>query len=128
MIEYQQKMRMKRKLYSKPVLVALVIIFLLLLNSTWNVYKKKVESEKNLAALQNNYDSLQVRQKELSANIDKMNTQAGIEQEIMSKFSVAKNGENVAIVVASDSNATDTPVYNPGFFEKIWNWLKDIIE
>jgi len=54
-------------------------------------------------------ENLRARDAELSSKIERLKTEAGLEEEIRSKFTVAKNNENMVIVVEeNNTNATNT--------------------
>jgi len=62
---------------------------------------------------------LEVRNSELDSKIKKLNTNSGIEEEIRSKFSVAKNDENMVIIVREEGGSTTPPHEKTGFWTKI---------
>ena len=112
MLDSQKKRRINQFLYHKVTLVILFILVIIILRSTWTVYQKKVESE-NIKNISLNYErGLQARSDELQAQMDSLQTEAGQEAEIRSKFSVAKENENVVVVVdeATTAKSTTTPV------------------
>jgi hypothetical protein len=104
-------------MYHKVTLGILCVITLVVLHSTWNVYKKKQESEemKNLSF--EHVQELRDRSSDLQAKIDRLSTQTGIEEEIRSKFSVAKGDENMVIVVDDEVNPAATSTKS-GFWAK----------
>ena len=108
---------MRTVMYNKVTLVVLFVLVIMVFHSTWNVYKKKTESEdmKNLSYQR--VEELRGRSNELQAKIDRLSTQTGIEEEIRSKFSVAKGDENMVIVVDEDGSSSTAPVKH-GFWAK----------
>lgn len=125
MLEFQEKRKVKRLLYSKVTLFFLIIFIILLLNGIWKVYKKQSTSDNNLAKTSAIFNNLQTREKILSSEIERLKTENGTEEEIREKYGLVKPGEEVIIVVDNgentDSNLTPSTV---GFWEKIKNWFK----
>ncbi len=76
--------------------------------------KKEVEDLKN-------------RKSELEATVKRLQTEAGIEEEIRSKFPVQKPGENAVMIVEGEAKSENlTANSSLGFFQKIWVFLKNI--
>lgn len=121
MLDFQQKRKVKGLMYSKATLYILGVVVLIVLHSTWSVYKKKAESEdmKNLT-LQRVME-LRTRDSDLRSKIERLDTEAGVEEEIRSKFSVAKENEAMVVIVADEDSKATTTLPKRGF----WNGLKD---
>jgi cell division protein FtsB len=107
MREFQVKNRVRRILYSKGMVILLIILFLYMMNATWNMFKKASESAANLATATNELNRLKSREDVLSTEIERLSTDPGIEAEIRNKFSVSKPGEKLLIIV--DDKPTTTP-------------------
>ena len=123
MLDFQQKRKLRSRLYNRPVLYILGIVVILAIHSTWDIYQKQLQSERLLTLSKEQAQALNAREAELKAQIANLQTQEGMEAEIRSKFNVAKSGENVAIVL--DSSTTDsTTTQSISFWQKIWNFFK----
>ena len=68
---------------------------------------------------QKNVDELKSRSNELESRINKLATVSGIEEEIRTKFSVAKMGENMVVVVADDESKMSTTSQKNSFWDII---------
>ena len=121
MLDFQQKRKVRAVMYHKATLICLALILLFVIHSTWVVYKKKKTSEEIKSVSLRNVTELQTREKELESRIERLQTEPGIEEEIRSKFTVAKAGENMVIVVDDDSQNTSTTSQKLSFWQKIWN-------
>jgi cell division protein FtsB len=104
MIDFQEKKQFNKILYSKATLVILLVIIIFLARSTYDIYKKYQISVDDYTSVKKDYDSLNGRKAMLTSEINKLNTDGGVDEEIMSKFNVAKPGETVVTVI----DATDT--------------------
>lgn len=124
MLDIQQKRKLRGVMYHQYTLVALSILVLISLHSTWSIYKKKSESVLLVEASKERLTELQMREKELKEKIDKLNTEQGIEEEIRSKFNVTKENESVVIIVENKEKEASTTVEKLGFWQKIKNFIK----
>jgi len=104
--DFRKKRQFKRMLYSTGVLVLLGIVVFFLGRATWDVYQKaKLTSENRQEAL-NELTRLQKQEATLKAELERLQTDRGIEEELRSKFNVAKEGEQV-ITIVSPQNTTE---------------------
>src|ERR1035437_2807730 len=99
MIVFQQKRQFKKMLYSKLSFVVLLVLVFLIGKATYDIYQKEKLSSDNYLGVKKNYDSLNVRKNMLGSEINRLQTDTGIEEEIRSKFDVAKPSETVVVVV-----------------------------
>ena len=103
MLDSQQKRKVNQILYHRVTSIVLFIIVVLVVRSTWIVYQKKVESDE-LKNISLNYKNLlEERSRELNIQMERLQTDAGKEAEIRSKFSVAKDSENIVVIVDNSS-------------------------
>lgn len=110
---------------SKPALFILGIIILVF---AWNIIgflSKMKETAKNRDIATKNIQDLSEAKTKLSADIASLETEKGIEDNIREKFGLAKEGEQM-IVIVEDKNQ---PELNPkdkkkGFF----GWFKNLFK
>jgi len=122
MIDFQQKNKINKILYSKVTLVILFILIIFMFKAAYNIFIKNRINNENYSAIKKNYDSLISRKDMLDSEIARLNTEAGIEEEIRGRFSVAKPGETVVVIVNSNSGTiTDSNAKNSGFWKSILN-------
>lgn len=99
----------RRRLYSFPVLIILILLTFLLAASVHTLYEKNRYAQINLAEAQARVADLEERKAHLSATVARMATPEGEEVEIRSRFPVALPGEQVlSIVDATSTLATST--------------------
>jgi cell division protein FtsB len=121
MLDFQQKKQFNKVVYSKITFVILLILIFFLARSTYDIYKKYRMSADDYAAVKKDYDGLTVRKEMLTSEINKLNTDSGMEEEIRSKFDVAKPGETVVVVIDSTSStSTDQNNSKGGFWSNLF--------
>ena len=124
MREFQEKKKIKRRIYSKTTVIILIIVLLLFAQGTWRIYLKEKESRQNLERVESQLSTLTERKDTLTAQIERLNTEQGKEDEIRSKFQVSKPGEQVLVIVDKDSTPTTTP--KVGVWSSIWSKILGI--
>lgn len=117
MKRFQEKRQTMSMVYSKAVLVALFLLILLLGKGVYDIYGRQKESAKFRADSEERMRDLEARKASLSLEVEKLHSEAGVDEKIRSKFNVAKPGENVVLIV---NNATTTSTSTPGFFASLW--------
>src|SRR5690349_8289223 len=116
MKELQRKQRIKRRLYSLPILALMLIITVFFVHGAYTVMKKEYLSAKYVEDLQAKVVDLSDRQVELTKSTARLETEEGIDEEIKSKFSVSKEGEHVAVIVdRPEAKAATTTTEKPWY-------------
>lgn len=122
MFDFHEKRKLRSLLYSIPSLVLLGIIVLLLLYSVWGVFQKERETQTKKEIRSEVLEGLLGRETELQTEIDRFNTKRGIEEEIISRFDVARPGEQVLILVDVPPKVdTNTFGKQPNLFQRFLN-------
>lgn len=99
MLEFQEKRKIKKFIYSKITLFILLVLILLTLKATWGVYTKYSLTKENMEKSATNAEKLLARQDFLESEIDRLQTPAGVEQEIREKYGLVKEGEEVIVIL-----------------------------
>jgi len=115
MREFSQKRKFRRYLYSYPVLIFLLIILFFVVKGSFGVYQKYSFSKSELNKSNEELVVLEDQKTNIVAKVDRLGTETGIEKEIRSKFDVAKEGENL-IVIVEDEVVAEEVVEESGFF------------
>ena len=121
MFDFYEKRKARNIVYSKPMLVILAILVIAFMYSVYGALEKERETRvvKNQRAAV--LEELSEREEVLQLEIDRLNTEKGIEAEIRSKFEVAKDGEEVIVIVEAPSG--EEPRSNEekgGFFQRLF--------
>ena len=126
MLEFQQKRRLRRILYSKVTLALLFAVLLLFGHSTLKLFEKKREAGRELAALEEDLAALAAKEKTLSGRIAALKTERGIEEAIREKFKVAKEGEGVVVVI--DRKEKEATMGETNLVSAWWEGIKDFFK
>jgi len=105
-------------MYHHATLFILGFLVVYSLYSTFEVWQKKEESEEFRNVSERKLSELQSRYDGLEKDLERLETPEGVEEEIRSKFSVAKAGENVVVIV------NDVAVDGSSSTKKVSLWQK----
>jgi len=120
MREFQRKKKVRNILYSWVTVVVLALVAALLAKAVWSLYGKERQSAQAAAEAKSELGQLQTQQAELSEDYASLSTSEGVERDIRENFNMAKNGEQLVIVVGDATATPSTPSPEPGFFGRIW--------
>ena len=99
MFDFHEKRRMRNLVYSKISLFFLLVIIFLLAYTIWGVYQKERETQIKKTQRSQVLIEIEERERVLEEEIERLNTKRGVEEEIRSKFDVARAGEQVLVIV-----------------------------
>ena len=123
-MDFQQKRKIRNIMYSKVTLVILLVLAIFLARGAWGIFIKAQNSRSDLKETSKEYTDLETRKEILTNNIAELKTGEGIEAEIRSKYSVAKNGEvNIVIVDKNATNTNDENTSSGSFWSRILEWF-----
>lgn len=124
MLDFQQKRQIRKVIYSRVTIFVLFIIVVFLGRSVYDIYTREQLSKSNYLSVKKEYDGLQSREAMLNSEIARLNTNNGTEEEIRSRFSVAKPGEVVVTVIDATSSLNTATVGDSGFWQKFKGLFK----
>ena len=110
MLDFREKKKMRKTMYSAPVLFLLLVILAVSVNATWNLLKKHQDSLQKANEAKAELSKLEAQKSELEKQIAFLQTDRGREQEIRGKFMVEKQGENVIMVIDPKVATSVVPV------------------
>lgn len=126
MREIRERRVMKKRLYSVGTSLVLLVVFGFLAKASWNVYGKERESREKAEQAKTELMNLQTRAQVLEMEIARLNTKEGIEKEIRENFRMARDGENLAIILnANEPIPTTTP---QGIVSKVKAEFKKVLK
>ena len=118
MLDFQQKRKMRTLVYHRHTLIVLGVVVVFAIHSTWTVYQKKIESDMVRKQAENHFDELENREAMINTAMARLATPEGTEAEIRSRFSVAKNDENLVIVVEDKDEVSGTTTQKMTLWQK----------
>lgn len=123
MLRFQEKKSFKRYVYSPVSLILVGIVILIVMHAVYGVYRKAQSAGVFLGEANAKLAEMKEREMYFSNEIERLNSDLGIEEEIRKKFQVAKEGEKVIVIVDEEKN-NEVPV--AGLKTTIWQKLLGI--
>lgn len=120
MRELENRQKFRRRLYSMPALAALLVMTVLLVKGAYTMVLTERESAEGAEFLALEVASLSAREAVLGEAIEKLNTEDGIEEEIKSKYNVAREGEYVAVIVDRPERGATTTQEKKSWWKRAW--------
>lgn len=123
MKEFRQKHIIRQRIYSKPVILLLLVILFFIAHGTWNVFKRSHQSDQKLVLAEESLAKFEEKRDTITQEIERLETNVGIEEEIRSKFDLAREGEKSIVIV--DEEVVEVPEPEKGKFETLWGHFKE---
>lgn len=117
--ELERKQRIKQAIYSWPSLAVFLIITILLAKGAYGILSIERQSASKVSKLEIESRALAQRKEDLRDEIERLGTEAGMFEEIREKFSVARDGEYVAIIVDDKVEASSTRSWAESWYGKL---------
>jgi len=125
MYKFQKRDKIKRIIYSWPMLAFALFVIIWLGVKVLAVYKSERLSRANRDQAEEMRQLLEEEYTSINSEIQFLKTEKGVEKEIRDKFRVVKEGEQLAIIVNSDANRPGkTPTVKA---ETIWTKLMSLL-
>lgn len=84
---------------SRFFLAVLLIVFIIFARSTYSSFMKKKRAHSEQEKYQKRFDDLEHKKQTLETNIEKLETERGLEEEYRTRFNVVKEGETLIKIV-----------------------------
>lgn len=123
MLDFIEKRKVKKIIYHKWTLVFLCFVVVYSLYSTYNIWHKMKESSVLLNQAESRLNTLKMRENEIKTQISNMSTPLGKEAEIRSKFNVAKDSENV-VVILNEEPTSSPPMHSKSVWQRIVDFFR----
>ncbi len=107
MRQFQERKNIRRKVYSKPVLIGMIVLCLLLTKAVVNIYLKYRSSVEDRRVLELKLTELKEREQVLESDIKNLESEEGLEHEFRKKFNVAKPQEQLIVVLPDEEKSED---------------------
>jgi len=123
MLGFQEKRKFRRVLSSRITIAVLLVLIFFVARGTWSVYWKERDSAGSLESAEKTYAELEARQESVSGKIADLKTPRGVEEEIRSRYEVARPGEEVALVIDDAPTSTPAAPENPVWWKELFSWI-----
>lgn len=102
MIPFQEREKARKIMYSKVSLLILFVVLIIVGRGAWSAHKKAetARSERNIAL--RHITQLETRNADMLASLEHFKNDSGIEEEMRQKYTVARPGEEIVVVVDDD--------------------------
>lgn len=117
MKEFQGRRLFRQALYSRPVLILLAMVILLIGFSVFRLYRQERVAAAERQALLGELTRLEARRVELESEIERLSTGRGQEEEIREKLGLALPGEGVITVIGPEGTSTPLVAEQKSWFE-----------
>ena len=128
MEDYKAKQRIRKRIYSPLVFVALLIFTVFLVKGAWGVFIIQRESAQNLDKVKTELANARSREMKLEASVDYLKTKEGIEEEIRDKYSVAKPGEDLVLIVESRDTGIINDEGKKSWWGRVGAWFGNLFD
>ena len=113
MASFGKKKTITDYLYSKPVILILIIIAGFMSVAVYQRFNVEREMAERKAEVVREREELLQRKAELEERVEYLSGERGIEEEIRKHFDVAKEGEQVVIIVEKEEEERPTEIVAP---------------
>lgn len=126
MREFQERNKVKKRVYSKTVLFGLFLFLILITKGVFSVYAKERDSREEMERILKQKQELQVRLDTMNGHNELLKTEAGVEAEIRNKFDVVRQGEEVVVIV--DKEIPMIEADKRGVMKKFWDSVVNVFK
>ena len=126
MREFQERNKVKKRVYSKTVLLGLFLFLILITKGAFSVYAKERDSREEMERILKQKQELQARLDTMNGHNELLKTEAGVEAEIRNKFDVVKQGEGVVVIV--DKEIPMIEADKRGVMKKFWDSVVNVFK
>ena len=105
-------------------IIFLIGIAVLMAGATWEIRQKEKIAFREKENARKQFEETSQRLALLTENVDNLSDERGLEEEFRKRFPVARDGEEVVVLVDAQPPAVDTtPVTNKSLWLRIKGWL-----
>ena len=121
MRDYQGKKKWHIFFRSKSFILLVLVIFIFLGRGVWDVYKKDEVARMNKDEALLKLNALKSKEEGLTAEIERLKSERGIEEELRRRFQVAKPGEEILVVIDKNQAKKELVSEREPWYESVWN-------
>lgn len=124
MRNFERKATWRKIVESKPVLIFLGVLILVFAWSVLRFWNKMEETGRNKKLTEDKVTALREKKENLLMDIENLNTDEGKEEFFRENYGLAKEGEQMIVVVEAKKSPDQTEENSGGFFSFFKNWFK----
>ncbi|NBD73532.1 hypothetical protein GVX82_00625 [Patescibacteria group bacterium] len=113
MLEFFERRRLRRVLYSYPVIGLVGIVAVLMLLPAWSAYSKMHATAEKREEAAAELAHLSAREEALAEEIERLSSERGVEEELRRKFEVGHEGEELIVIVGLERTEPVAPAPEP---------------
>lgn len=110
MAYFEKRKKAGNFLYTKTAVVILVAIAAFLGFSVYSVFQKRQEARTNAKTAEYEVMTLRESEAKTKLQIEKLGTEAGVEEAIRNKYRAAKSGEGLVVITEESRRGITAPV------------------
>lgn len=128
MFDFHEKRKIRKVVYSRFFIAGLFIITAVIMMSAYERFRIEREMAAKLELRTLELEALSTRATSLEERVEHMQNERGIEEELRTRFDVAREGEQVVVILdeqdssKSATTAEDSRLEQPSFFERLKFW------
>ncbi len=121
MIPFQERKKLRKILYAKATLLVLLVALVFVARGTYQVYQKAHIARTEQKEVEKSFEELALHASELEQSVERLKGEQGIEWEIRQKFTVARPGEEVVVIVdeSNKKSKNGESEENQSFWQKL---------
>jgi cell division protein FtsB len=125
MREFEKKRKIRKIIYSKFVILLLVLLLFILARGVWGVYLRSRTSSERESQSQETLQILESKKDSLSQEVEFLESELGIEGRLRSFYSLGREGEEVIFIIDETEELIieEKPM---GFMDKTMSWFRSI--
>lgn len=120
----KDKKKFMKLLETWPFLILLSVVLVFFAINIFHMSQKMLTTVKNKKNAELKYLELKESRERLEKDIERLNTEKGVEERIREEFGLAKEGEGLIVVVEDDTAVDTENLEKEGFFKSIFKKLK----
>ena len=122
MRNFQEKRGWRNIVESKPFLIFFGIVLLFFAWNVWGLWGRMEETSKNRKIAEDKVAALKQQQKNISSEINNLNTDAGKEKFFRENLGLVKEGEDLTVVVEDKNPPVAPKPASSGFWSFLFFW------
>ena len=119
-LDIRTKHRIRRFVYGKLALFVLLTLLVFSVHAGWSMYEKGKEANARRIAAEEELARLHDRESELTAEITRLKSPRGVEEELRERYMVVKEGEHVMVINDTTTQKEDLfPLPAPSWWQRL---------